>query len=206
MSQMDDKWFKLQQKKVGKTADQIAEVLGRDRSVVSKILSGKQRMSLEWAKAFSDALDVPLATVLEKAGVASQPVARQVAPGFGEGDAAAFIPRMGSDDKVDKIATALGGARPGVDVWRVNSRSMALAGYLEDDFFLLDTHQAERTRAGDVVVAQIYQRNGKALTVLRRLEPPVLVAASLDPADMRVYVVDGENVVIRGKVTASWRA
>jgi SOS-response transcriptional repressor LexA len=96
------------------------------------------------------------------------------------------------------------GDRPGVDVWRVKSRAMALSGLLEGDFMLVDTHAAERVRAGDVVIAQIYTRTG-ANTVLRRFEPPVLVAASADPADGRVHVVDGDNVVIRGKVVASWR-
>jgi hypothetical protein len=60
-------------------------------------------------------------------------------------------------------------------------------------------------RPGDVVIAQVYDRGGSAKTVLRRFEPPVLVAASMDPEDWRVHVVDGNNVLIRGKVVASWR-
>jgi transcriptional regulator with XRE-family HTH domain len=202
---MDDKWFKQQQKRAGVTADQIADVLGRDRSVVSKILSGKQRMSLEWAQAFADTLDVPIATVLEKSGAAPKSSAVQVTPGFAEGDAAAFTPAAPEGGKFRSIAAALGADRAGIDIWRVRSSALALAGYLTGDFFLLDTHQAERCRAGDVVIAQIYQRNGTASTVLRRYEPPVLVAASADASDMRVHVVDGDNVVIRGKVIASWR-
>lgn len=203
---MDDKWFKQQQKLVGKTADQIAAVLGRDRSVVSKILAGKQKMTLEWATAFAQALEVPLATVLEKAGTADLPVARQIAPGFAESDAAVWLPGPGLAEAavVKSVAAALG-ERPGVDVWRVNGPSMALAGLLTGDLMLVDSHQAERVRAGDVVIAQVYGRHASASTVLRRFEPPVLVAASTDPADARVHVVDGENVVIRGKVVASWR-
>lgn len=202
---MDDKWFKLQQKRAGITADQVAARLGRDRSVVSKILSGKQKMTLEWANAFADALQVPLATVLEKAGVTDAPTAQTFSPGFAESDAAPFVygPGMAEGTQTRSIAQLLG-ERPGVDVWRVKSRAMALAGLIEGDFILVDTHAAERTRPGDVVIAQIYGRSG-ANTVLRRFEPPVLVASSADPADARVHVVDGHNVVIRGKVVASWR-
>jgi len=205
---MDDRWFKAQQKRVGKTADHIAAVLGRDRSVVSKILSGKQRMSLEWAQAFSEALEVPLATILEKAGVTDEPTTQRLAPGFAESDAVPFTvgPSGGTGVTVKTIAEALGGGRPGVDVWRVKGGALALAGYLPGDFLLVDQHAAERVRAGDVVVAQVYQRNGTAMTVLRRFEPPVLVAASCNPEEGRVHVVDGENVVIRGKILASWRA
>lgn len=202
---MDVLWFKAQQKKVGITADQIANQLGRDRSVVSKILAGKQRMTLEWARAFSQALQVPMATVLEKAGVTDRPQTQQLAPGFADSDAAPWVagPGLAEAAKVKTAAQAFG-ERAGVDVWQIKGRAMALAGYLAGDFMLVDTHQAERVRAGDVVVAQLYTRTG-ATTVLRRFEPPVLVAASADPEEARVHVVDGTNVVIRGKVVASWR-
>lgn len=123
---MDDKWFKAQQKRVGVTADEIAAQLGRDRSVVSKILSGKQRMTLEWATAFSTVLQVPLATVLEKAGVTDAPTAQVFSPGFAESDAAPFVygPGMAEGHQTRSIAQIMG-EKPGVDVWRVKSRAMA---------------------------------------------------------------------------------
>jgi len=201
---MDDKWFKAQQKRAGITADAIANLIGRDRSVVSKILSGKQRMTLEWARAFATALSVDVATVLEKSGYDAPDVTRQLAPGFSESDAVAWVPGHGEGHQVPQIAKAFGGGRPGVDVWRVKSQAMALSGFLAGDFMLVDTHEAERVKAGDTVIAQIYSRS-TATTVLRRFEPPVLVAASADPAEGRVNMVDHVNVVIRGKVIASWR-
>ena len=202
---MDEKWFKTQQKKVGVTADEIAQKMGRTRANVSHILTGRQRMSLDWAKAFADVLQQPLDVILEKAGVTDAPTAQQVMPGFSDGDAAAWIPGpVHADTSPIKAAAIAFGERPGVDVWRVQSRAMALTGLLEGDFILVDTHQSERAKPGDVVIAQVYNRTG-ATTVLRRFEPPVLIAASIDPADGRVHVVDGVNVVSRGKVIASWR-
>lgn len=204
---MDDKWFKAQQRKAGVTAEDIALKMGRSRSNVSHILSGKQRMSLDWAKAFSDALGEPINVILEKAGALEAPAAKTMQPGFADSDAAVWAPGPGMAEgaAVSSIAEVMG-AKPGVDVWRVKSRAMALAGLLQGDFMLVDTHQSERVKAGDVVIAQLYSHaTGAAVTVLRRFEPPVLVAASTDPADGRVHVVDGNNVVIRGKVVASWR-
>ncbi len=203
---MDDKWFKQQQKRVGVTADDIARKMGRTRANVSHILTGRQRMSLDWAKAFAEVLQVPLSTVLEKAGVTDAPTAQAVTPGFSESDAAPWVPgpEPAGAREVSTVAQSLGGGRPGIDVWRVKGQVMALSGLLSGDFMLVDTHQAERVKPGDLVVAQVYTRTGTA-TVLRRYEPPVLVAASPDPADGRVHVVDGVNVVIRGKVVASWR-
>ena len=204
---MDEKWFKAQQRKVGVTAEDIANRMGRARSNVSHILTGKQRMSLDWAKAFAEVLQVPLATVLEKAGVTDGETARQVAPGMSEGDAAPWQGAPGQQDQqtVRAIAAALGATRPGVDVWRVKSASMVLGGLMVGDFLLVDGHQADRAKPGDVVIAQVYNRDG-ATTVLRRFEPPVLVAASCDPEERKVHVVDGENVLIRGRVVASWRS
>lgn len=201
---MDDKWFKAQQRRVGVTAEDIARRMGRARSNVSHILNGKQRMSLEWAQAFADVLQVPVAEVLERAGTAKI-VARQIAPGFSESDAAAWIPQGAEDRQVPTMAAAMG-QRPGVDVWQVRSAALALMGYMPGDYMLVDTNAAERARAGDVVVAQVYDNaKGSATTVLRRFEPPVLVAASMADEDRRVHVVDGVNVVIRGKIVGSWR-
>lgn len=201
---MDDKWFKQQQKRVGVTADDIARTMGRTRANVSHILTGRQRMSLDWAKAFAEVLQVPLATVLEKAGVTDAPTAQAVTPGFAENDAAPWVagPGPAGASEVTTVAAALGGGKPGIDVWRVKGTAMAQHGLLAGDYMLVDTHQAERVKPGDVVVAQVYNRTG-ATTVLRTFSPPVLVSA--DPMDSQVHVVDGVNVVIRGKVTASWR-
>lgn len=201
---MDEKWFKQQQKRVGVTAEEIAQKRGMSRVNVSHILTGRQRMSLDWAKAFAEVLQVPLSTVLEKAGVTDAETAQSVVSGFSEGDAAPWVPGPGVAEARDvpTVAQALGGGRPGVDVWRVKGLSMAQHGLLEGDYMLVDTHQAERVRAGDTVVAQVYNPRG-ATTVLRTFAPPVLMSA--DPNDTSVHVVDGVNVVIRGKVVASWR-
>lgn len=202
---IDDKWFKAQQRKAGVTADDIAKKAGRSRSAVSHIYMGRQPMSLEWAKAFSEVLGQPLDEVLRRAGVADEPTAQKLTPGFAESDAVTWVPQQGDGRKVQSLAEAFG-ARPGVDVWQVKSGSMQLQGLLIGDYILVDTHASETARAGDVVIAQVYENaRGRASTVLRRYEPPVLVAASTDPEERRVLIVDGINVVIRGKVIASWR-
>lgn len=201
---MDAEWFKKRQKLLGLTSFDLGEAIGRDRTAISKIINGSQRVTLDQARVLAEKLGVTLAEMVERSGMAGGQVAQALSPGFAESDATAWIPSgMAEAGPVRSVAEALG-QRPGVDVWRVKSRAMALAGLLEGDYFLLDTHQSERVKPADVVVAQIYSRNG-ASTVLRRLEPPVLVAASADPAEGRVHVVDGVNVVIRGKVVAIWR-
>lgn len=202
---IDDKWFKAAQRRVGVTAEDMAQRLGKDRSLISRIYVGRQAMKLEEAKVIAEVLQQPLDEVLRRAGIADAPTAQALAPGFSDSDAAAWVPKPGAGQGIQAIADAFG-ARPGVDVWRVRTASMALQGLLPDDYMLVDTHAAERVRQGDTVIAQIYNNaNGKTQTILRRFEPPVLVAASPDFGDRRVHVVDGVNVVIRGKIVASWR-
>ncbi len=202
---MDDKWFKAQQKRAGVTADDIAARIGRDRSVVSKIYSGHRTMTLEWAQAFSEVLNVPLPEILERAGAAPRRIARQLQPGYADSDVVLWIAQGAEDRQVPPIASALG-QRAGVDIWQVKSSALALMGYMPGDFILVDTNTAERTKAGDPVVAQVHDNGkGSATFVLRRFEPPVLVAASTAIEDRRVHVVDGVNVVIKGKVISSWR-
>lgn len=210
---MDDKWFKNQQKKVGVTAEDIANAIGRDRSLVSRIYVGRQKMTLEQAQVFADILKAPLDQVLEKAGLIetgdqkANAVRRidQAAKGFSEGDAEPYRAPPAAAENANKIA-AIFGLRPGVDIWTVNTDAMRLAGYLPGDKILVDTHKSEITRAGDVVIAQIYNwQSGEVKTVLRRHEPPVLIADSLVEEDRRALVVDGNNVVIKGKIVAQWR-
>lgn len=203
---MDAKWFKDQQKRHGITAGDIARIRGRSRSNISHIYSGQQRMSLDWAQAFAEAFGTSVDEILLHAGALEPRRAQEMAPGFADSDAAVFVARGGEDHETRARAEMFGGARPGVDVWRVKSRALALAGFLPGDFILVDTHQSETVRAGDVVIAQHYDwQAGGATTLLRRFEPPVLVAAGAAEDDQRVLVVDGTNVVIKGKVIASWR-
>jgi transcriptional regulator with XRE-family HTH domain len=202
---VDDKWFKQRQKIAGVTADDIARELGKDRSLVSRIYIGRQKMKLDEAKVFSRVLGVPLNEILDRAGLLDQAEAQPLSPGFSESDATPFAGQEEEQRRVAEIGKCLG-QKPGVDIWRVKNAAMALAGFLPGDFLLVDTLASERVRAHDTVIAQIYNWNsGTATTVLRRLEPPVLVAASLEPENQGVYVVDGNNVVVKGKVVASWR-
>lgn len=199
---MDILWFKEQQRRVGVTAADIADRLGKARSNVSNILNGRQRMNLEWAQAFADVLQVPLATVLEKAGVADPAQAQTMAPGYADSDVAPWVDGPGGRE-IMSMGQALG-ARDGVDIWRVRSAGMALGGYLPGDFLLVDTEAATRATPGDTVIARLYLRDQPRM-VLRRWSPPVLIAAASPVDDVPALVVDGRNVVILGRVAASWR-
>jgi len=112
---MDENWFKQQQKRVGVTAKDIAKRMGRDRSTVSHIYTGRIRMSLDWARVFAEVLDMPLPTILEEAGITDAETAQQMVPDFAESDAAPFV-GTGPDERTARSVAAMPGERPGVDM------------------------------------------------------------------------------------------
>lgn len=204
---MDATWFKKRQRQVGVTSYDLGDAIHRSRTVISRILNGYQKPTFEQAQIFAEKLDVALPEMLERLGLADPETARQLTPQNQTGDAAPWhADERSRDGPHGLIAHALGGGRPGVDIWRVRSACMALGGILIGDFILVDTHQRDTAKPGDVVIAQVYDHMaGSATTALRRLQPPVIISQSADPDDARVHVVDHNNVVIMGKVIGTWR-
>lgn len=204
---IDDKWFKAQQRKVGATTEDIARRANRARSAVSNIYTGRQRMTLDWARVFSEVLQQPIDEVLRRAGATNEATAQALAPGYADSDVVLWKPYEGGPRQEQMIADTMLevlGSRAGTQVWQIKTSAMTLQGYLPGDFLLIKP--LEIAQPGDVVIARVHDNaRGKAPTLLRRFEPPVLVASSSNPEERRVYVVDGVNVVIRGKVIASWR-
>lgn len=111
-----------------------------------------------------------------------------------EAEPASFVP---------PAVDALRGNRNGVDPWILRSRGLEAAGYLPGDILIVDLNATPRS--GDVVCAQVYDRAGKAETVMRVYEHPFLVAATFDPSLFKPLLVDNDRVVVRGVVVASFR-
>ncbi|MEC9434644.1 MAG: helix-turn-helix domain-containing protein [Pseudomonadota bacterium] len=203
---MDAEWFKQQQRRKGLTIVDLGEAIGRDRSIVSRFYTGRQKMSFEQAEKLAEVLDVPLSEVLARAGIAERRVAQELEPGFRESDAAVWVPKADGEQDQDSLAARALGLRPGADVWVVKGKSLLLLGYAPGDRILVDGHRASHVKSGDVVIAQVYDwHSGSAKTILRQYQQPVLIAHSVDQSDWKPYVVDQDNVSIRGVVIASWR-
>lgn len=203
---MDVEWFKRQQRQKGLTIVDLGDAIGRDRSIVSRFYTGRQKMSFEQAERIAEVLEVPLAEVLTRAGIAERRIAQELEPGFRDSDAAVWVPKATSGgDRDAKMAEVLG-LRPGVDIWEVRGKSLMLLGFFPGDKILVDSHLAPKAKTGDVVVAQVYDRHmGTAKTLLRQLQQPVLISHSTEPSDWKPYVVDQDNVNISGVIIASWR-
>lgn len=86
----------------------------------------------------------------------------------------------------------------GTGRWTVASRALDLAGFLPGDVVEFDLSD-DRPRAGEVVVAQLYDVDGSGRTVLRLCEPPYLVVQTGDPSIPRRPVEIGPQAVVMGR-------
>lgn len=187
----------------------------RTPTFLTRIYSGAQELKISEAEELAEILKSPRDEVLAHAGLAQPNMApppmpaglsairRQQPQGFAS-DAVPWVPKP--DDPSEKpilnMADTLRAGNAGRDIWRVSSRVMILDGFAEGDFMLVDQHA--EPKAGDAVIAQVYDwDSGSAATVLRRFDPPVLTAASTNPSEWKPLSI--ESVKIMGVVVASWR-
>jgi hypothetical protein len=206
LSGMDKEWFLKRQRLVGKTSFDLGEAISRSRTVISHILNGHQKMTFEQAEIFARELNVDLPEMLSRAGLRADTGA-PISMGMSDGDVTPYTigPRDAHALRDIREASTDGSNNP--NLWRVQSDSCSLAGVLVGDFILVAPCENRRPKSGALVIAQIYDWDlGSATTVLRRYDAPVLVAATMNPADQRVHVVDDRNVKIMAEVTMSWRS
>lgn len=82
----------------------------------------------------------------------------------------------------------------------LQTRALEVAGYLPGDVLIYDLNG--QPNLGDVVRAQVYDRNGEIEeTVWRIFSPPVLIGLTRDPSLLpKPLIVDNDRVVVMGTV------
>lgn len=68
---MDAKWIRQRLKSLGATQEQLAQAIGRDRAVVSRILQGRQPLRLDMADAFARVLQISTIDFLHHSGLST---------------------------------------------------------------------------------------------------------------------------------------
>ncbi len=126
-------------------------------------------------------------------------------PGFAEIEAVPYLADKGEGDPlVDLAVRSRCEGNNAIAPWILSTRALERAGYLPGDVVLVDLN--ERPLANDAVCAQIYDwSTGRTETVMRIFHPPYLLAATADDRLMKPFVVDDDNVVIKGVIVMSLR-
>ncbi len=123
--------------------------------------------------------------------------------GFGETEATLVEsdPSSAAARILDVILSTTGN----VDAWTLHSRALEMAGYRTGDILFVKLGQTPLR--GDVVCAQIYDwSRNQAETVFRIYEPPFLVATTADSSKFRPYMLESEDVSVKGVVIHSLRS
>lgn len=68
-AEMDTAWFKQRMKACKVKQEDLANAIGRDRAVISRVINGTQKMQLTWAKPFAELLGVSEANILKHTGI-----------------------------------------------------------------------------------------------------------------------------------------
>lgn len=123
--------------------------------------------------------------------------------GMAEGEAAPYVTEA-PDAALARAIQAAKAGKNGVDPWIMRSRALELAGYLPGDILMVDLNAEPQD--GDAVCAQVYDKIGRAETVMRIYEKPFLAAATTDRSLSRPLLIDDDRVQVRGVVVASFRA
>lgn len=177
----------------GLNRSQLASRAGVDPSTLTKFANdsaGIARLSTD-----------SLAKIEGFAGFAPGEQGRAPRPrGLAEAEAAPFQPTGGAEAAA---IVAWKAGRNGLDPWILQSRALENAGYVEGDILMVDLN--ETPKSGDIVCAQVYDRAGRAETVMRIYEHPFLVSATHDRNLFRPLLVDDDRVQLRGVVIGSLR-
>lgn len=188
-------WISAIMERKGWKHTQLAREAGIDASTLSRFINETNPGS----RLSTFSIDkIAALNILPPFETASAPAVR----GLSENEATPYEAKP-NDIVLKLIIDALKHGKNSIDAWQLHSRALEYAGYIPGDIMLIDLNEAPHD--GDVVCAQVYNRNGTAETVLRIFEHPWLVSATGDSASRKPLLVDNDRVVIRGTLMTSVR-
>jgi transcriptional regulator with XRE-family HTH domain len=168
----------------GVTQTELARLLGRDKSVVTNLLQGRRQLKADEAGIISKKLGVPVAEIL---GL------QESATGVAE---ACLIPFQHAPTKAKKARQVVqkggkyfleesAGFSGKAYALEVRDDALNLSGVLPGDIVISELDRP--CKPGQIVAAQHYAGGGAA-TIIRRYDPPFLVAHSTNPAHRTLHV------------------
>lgn len=179
--------------KQGLTQTDLAHLLGRDKAVITNLFQGKRQLKADEAAIIASHLGVLVSDVL---GIEEQ----RAGKGFSE--SGTLIPFQQDPDQAKRYPNVVrkngqffldagetSGYSPKAYAIEIRDESMNLSGILPGDIVISDLDRM--CRVGQIVVAQHYHGRG-AKTVVRKYEPPLLLAHSTSPSFKPLNMDGGE--------------
>lgn len=192
---MDLSYLKKLMKLRGISQTDLAEILGRDKSVITNLFQGKRQLKVAEAMVIAEHMEVPVSQLFG--------MDEQENSGFME---AALIPfqhepkqwkKHGNiickEGKFFLEAGDLGEFSSKAYVLQVQDDSMNLSGLLEGDLIISELDRS--CKSGQIVVVQHYQGRG-AKTLIRRYDQPLLLPHSTNPAFKPLHIDKDEVRIV----------
>lgn len=231
MRNIDSAWFKARLKEIGKTTEHLAQAINRDRSVITRIISGEIKFKHEHIAPFAAVLEQPAADVAIRAGLElpqrapgtdgqaeklnamanlepGDPEAQKIfeltaARGLAEDNARFEGPGENSDD----LLSALYPGRPQAVWMRCSTDAMTRFGIMPGDFLIVDP--GLDPQPGQAVIAQVVDNQlGAAKTLVRAFYAGLLEPHSHNPSHLPQPIIDDASTTVSvvGVVARVYRA
>lgn len=184
----------------GLTVEELAEKAELSHSHISRLETGRRRLSREIAERIAKAMTVSTAEVMDL--VVSKPEKHgRPAPGLSE-DASPYLPQGEASPMVPK-------AGPNTDPWVVKSNVLDRVGIEIGDIIYvnLSSEAVEEVKPLQCVIAQIYSDDEalKAVTVLRQFVPPSLLITNTSFQNEQPLDLDKGEAYVKGVIVGSYR-
>jgi repressor LexA len=195
---IDTHWFRQRMRSMRVYQKDIAKLIRRDRSVVSKIISGQQPIQIDQVPLFADALDVSVVEVLYRTGLWSNGRPKlAVAPVVNSVEAGTFADIHDVPPSQGNSGVLVEYGKPTVIALRVKGDSMNRVA-AEGSLIVID-YSAKDLRDGE---PGVFRRGGEATFKRYRrddsgawLEPD-----STNQRHEKVFPTDDEPIQIVGRV------
>lgn len=177
----------------GITQTELARLLGRDKSVVTNLLQGKRQLKADEAGVIARELGVPVAEILGLQEDAVGGVAEAVLIPFQHAPQRSKRARQVVHKGGRYYLEEGGGFSPRAYALEVRDDGLNLSGVLPGDVVISELDRP--VRPGQLVVAQHYAEGG-AVTLVRRFDPPYLMAHSTSPHHRALHLEQDDVRVV----------
>ncbi|KKL27139.1 hypothetical protein LCGC14_2388180, partial [marine sediment metagenome] len=194
---MDSDWFKGRLRERKRTQEHLAVAIHRERSVVSKIINGKQPLQIDEVRGFSEVLEVPVIEILYRAGLWNAAPSVVLAPIINSVEAGEFADTTPDEPPSAEHSIVVERACKTVFALKIEGDSMDRVA--PENSLIVVNYSVKKAKDGELFV---FRRHGEATFKRFRkdesgawLEPD-----STNPRHTRIFPDNGDNIEVIGRV------
>ena len=194
---MDSDWFKNRLRDRKRTQEHLAVAIHRDRTVISKIINGKQPLQIDEVRAFAEILEVPVIEILYRAELWDAPPSVVLAPVINSVEAGEFVDT--TPDEPPSAEHSIVVEHPAKTVFALRIEGDSMDRVAPENSLIVVDYSMKKAEDGELFV---FRRHGEATFKRFRkdksgawLEPD-----STNPRHTPLFPGNGELIEVIGRV------